>query len=552
MNENKNYDEALQDVVMETSQAVKETGPEIKEKGKFAAQGPQGEKLKDQSKQLTEVVWMVLKEMARSGEFRAHLSTLLGIVQEMLSVTQDQLQQGTPQQSAPQGTTISPLQSTSGGTQTQSWKLSEEKKHQLSFNFLSVLRKFNERPEFRAGLENLAQIFQDLGNRSGLQQKDSEQLWNENVASDPHACEAFEKSKTLIERFTGSSIETFLAKNRELFSYTRKHPQIQNWWNSFVQLLRDSFQKPDQLNEFEFTRKIEALIDEANQISQQPEFKSRYLSVMSELRFILNSIKDDPDVCNLQEKTRNFLDNFTYIDEQGKKRFNSDLLLQMRQFIVPLLFAQLENIPIPPIEGSNEDYDYYFDNMVLHGQEIFPDMIEMHSRSDAAINLKNLAAEEARNRAEISVSNIKFNISDIHFKFNRKTFPKLSDEGLASVHVEGDTGVSLKILLDFYMQENTPHVKLSKVKFDIEKLKIDIQQATHQFLLKIFASIYQTRTKKMIEDATEKKIHEIFQKLEEGINNLFSRYPPSKWKEMAEQKTNQMFDQQPKTNAFQS
>jgi len=73
---------------------------------------------------------------------------------------------------------------------------------------------------------------------------------------------------------------------------------------------------------------------------------------------------------------------------------------------------------------------------------------------------------------------------------------------------------------------------LTTINLDIDKLKIDIQEAKHEVLLKLFAAIYQTRTKMMIKQTTEQKIQEGFESIESGLNDLFARSSPSKLREM--------------------
>jgi len=295
--------------------------------------------------------------------------------------------------------------------------------------------------------------------------------------------------------------------------------------------MNDAVQDPHKLDEFEFTQRIEKLYDQAWELTQDREFKAKYSHVFSELRFIATSIKDDPDLQNLQEQTQKFLDNFTFNDANGKRQFNVDLVTQLRQLVVPMFIAQLDQIPVPPIQGSTDEYDYYFDNLVFSGRDIIPEMVEIHTRSDLAINLHKLETEQARSRALLQVTNIKPKFSDIHFKFDRKTFPKISDEGMANLALSGNTGITIKILLDLSEREGLPYFSLSQAYVDIDKLDVEIISAHHEVLIKLFKTLYQTRVKSMIEENIALKIREAFNKIENGINELFLRYPPSRLKE---------------------
>jgi hypothetical protein len=374
----------------------------------------------------------------------------------------------------------------------------------------------------------------------------------QSVKQNPHADAAFEKSKQLVERFSKRPIDPLLEKNRALFQYIRKHEMARQWLNELSSVLRDALSRPHELDENEFRGRVEKLVDDADVLSRDQELRLKYSALTAELKLIFNAIRDDEDLKRLQSATAQFVDNFLVIDAQGKKHFSPDFVQQLRQFMVPLLMSQIEKIPIPPIEGSNEDMDYYLDDMVLYGKEVLPDTIEIQTRSNVRLKMKDLTTKGS-SCAEIWIPGIKLSISDFHFKFQRKSFPKISDEGKATVKVEGDTGASMRLRVDLSMVNGAPHMTLKKVDFDIDKLKIQILDAKHDILLKMFASAYQGSIKKMIEHKTEEKISEIFQRLEAGMNDLFAKYPPSKLKEMISSKAEPRTENlQPQAHALQS
>jgi len=361
------------------------------------------------------------------------------------------------------------------------------------------------------------------------------------VQQSEHVDTAFQDSKKLLERFSDRPLEPFLEKNRQLFAYVRGNQELRQWFDELVQFMRQVFENPNSVDEYDVTQRSEKLVDQAGQLSRDPQFKSKYTQVWSEVQTIASSVRDDPDLKNLQEQTAVFLDNFTTVDANGQRQFNTDLMQELRSLLVPLFLAQLDNIPLPPVEGSNQDYDYYFDNMVLHGQEIIPDMVKFYSETEAQVNVRELSSDKGQTKVFLQVASIQLKLSDIHFRFTRKTFPKLSDEGTANLRVEGDQGFSLKLQLkvELAQPENVPRFHLQTVDADIQKLKIDIINAKHEFLLKLFAGIYQTKVKMMVEQNIEQKIKEVFGKIEGGLNQIFAKFPPSKLKDVVSQKANQ-------------
>jgi len=400
---------------------------------------------------------------------------------------------------------------------------------------------------FRAGFQQLIWLFQDLSDESTYSTASSssaaapQQQLKETVQQSEHVDTAFQDSKKLLERFSDRPLEPFLEKNKQLFAYVRGNQELRQWFNELVQFMRQVFENPNSVDEYDVTQRSEKLVNQAGQLTKDPQFKSKYTQVWSELQTIASSVRDDPDLKNLQEQTAVFLDNFTTVDANGQRQFNTDLMKELRSLLVPLFLAQLDNIPLPPVEGSNEDYDYYFDNMVLHGQEIIPDQVKFYSETEANVNVRELSSDKSQTKVFLQVASIQMKLSDIHFRFTKKTFPKLSDEGTANLSVQGDQGFSLKLQLkvELAQPENVPRFHLQTVDADIQKLKIDIINAKHEFLLKLFAGIYQTRVKLMVEQNIEQKIKEMFGKIEGGLNQVFAKFPPSKLKDVVSQKANQ-------------
>jgi hypothetical protein len=355
------------------------------------------------------------------------------------------------------------------------------------------------------------------------------------LASNPHVDASYTESKKLIEKFSGRPIDPFVANTKTFFTFVRKDERSRAWFDDFVQLLRDSAKNPHNVDEAEFTARIEKLIADASNLTKEKEFRDKYADVTVELKALANGIKEDEDVKNLQIQTQKFLDNFTYQDESGKKRFNTDLVSQLRTFIVPLLISQLDSIPLPPVQGSNEEMDYYFDNMILDGKQIIPDQVDIHTQSDVSMKIHNLSASHSKSSAFITINNIKPQVSNVHFRFARKTFPKLSDEGVANVLVQGNDGITIHIGLDLMKQgaENMFQFRLGEVRVDIDQLNIQIVSAKHDFLLKLFSSVYQTRVKHLLEQKISEKIQEIFGRIQDGMNNIMAHYgSPSKLKEV--------------------
>jgi hypothetical protein len=574
LNRNKNEDESIQKIIQETVSAAKDigqTGKQIKSDPSLQGKGTQ---FSSTGKQLSQSVWEILKLMGTSGQFRSQINSLIGFLQEIFLTEGGEQQQqagqiyqqsseseietehlikpsvalasssniassSTPSISQTQQEILALKNQQVGdisSEQTQqtggrTWRInppSAEKKHEMAKHFLAILRSLNEKDEFKTGLNDLIDLLRDLRQQPSAPHAQMQEA----IRSNQHVNATYDESKKLIEKFSGRPIDPFVQKTKDFFAFVRKDDRTRSWFDDFVQLLKDSLQNPHNLDEVEYTNRIEKLITDATNLTKEQEFRDKYADVTVELRALGNSIKEDEDLKNLQVQTQKFLENFTYIDENGKKCFNTDLVSQLRTFIVPLLISQLDQIPLPPIKGSNEEMDYYFDNLILNGKQIMPDQIDIHTRSDVSLKVQQLSASHSRSSAFIQINNIKPEVSNIHFQFTRKSFPKISDEGVANAIVSGDEGITIRIALDLMKQgaQNLFQFQLTRVDVDIDKLTIEIVSAKHEFLLKLFSSVYQQRAKRMLELKIQEKLQQVFMRIQDGLNDIMSRYTPAQLK----------------------
>jgi len=229
-------------------------------------------------------------------------------------------------------------------------------------------------------------------------------------------------------------------------------------------------------------------------------------------------------VQNLADKAQQFMDNFTYIDSAGQRCLNQDLVGQMRHIIIPLFIELLDKVPVPPIEGSNDTYEYKFENMTISGYDIIPDHIQFRTSTDFDLDVKRMKTSKAFTRVEMKINNILTKMEGVQFWFSRKTFPKLEDRGIADVAIEGQ-GMNLNIHFDISLQENSPTFNVTAVDVDIDQLNITIKEATHSFLLSIWSTIYQGTIKRNIAATVEEKIKSVFQTMESGFNNILANFP---------------------------
>jgi hypothetical protein len=553
--ENKNSDETIQSLVQDTKAAAKD----LKEEGRKELKDTQGkvdskgQEIKAKGRQVGQGALSMIKLMLRSGEFRMFANDLVDIMQDLFIANGPAIDKAIDDKMSGKQTSSKKIESgiesepllkpseldsnwefTSNLSPSYQATLPEETKHELSFKLLHLLRRLNASDDFKTGIRALFDIFDDLKDEFERVKDEAKDKAEDNS----NLNKAYDDAKQLVEKFSGRSADYLVDQVQDLVDSLRSNTKLRTWLRDFRSLIQDSLEKPEMLDEYSFTKRTEDLIDSGRDLLNDERIRERFDGVLREARAIGDNIKQDEDIQNVQEKAQAFLENFTYVDAKGQRHFNTDLVSQMRQFVVPLFIAQLDQIPIPTIEGSNEDYDYRIENLSFSGHDIVPEMVEIHARSDLEFNVPKMEADKARTRALLKVAEIKPKMCGINFWFRRKTFPKMEDQGTANVLLEGN-GVTLRVVLDLNNSSATPSFKVARVYVDIDKLKIDITQAKHDVLLNMFTGLFSARIKHMVEKTIERKINTIFRKIETGFNDLMARYPPAQLKNIVEEKLSQ-------------
>src|SRR5690606_7709952 len=123
-----------------------------------------------------------------------------------------------------------------------------------------------------------------------------------------------------------------------------------------------------------------------------------------------------------------------------------ELIHQMKGLMVPLIVEHLRWIPLPRIEGSNDTYDYWFDNVVFSAPDLIPDKIHVRMVSEGDFDVNALSTDNFATLVRLSEEGIRTTLKDVHFWFRRKAFPRTEDSGYATVDFTGD-GAKLDIVL---------------------------------------------------------------------------------------------------------
>lgn len=538
--DNKNKDENLQKLAAEGVKTVVETGKvQIHAISKDNAQD-----VTDKAKQAGEAArragqasLSVVKMMLTNGEFRSWFLDFAGFMHDALfqayQKAEDQSkfqgkenwQQQQPQQQ-PQQQQQQQMMSATPSQFSGEW--TEELKQKLAERFMSLLDKLNSYPDFAAGARDLFDALDALKEKAKQTSEElKEHLWEDEQHEEVQL--ALDHARVLVERFSGRKLDTLINSLDRFVNHLRERKDLDQWLTDTRCLFECAAKDPQRIGgPTQLRQRVQNLIDSADRIRHEISEQNDFRILVDESKAIFERIKNDPDVKRFNEKAAKFFENFTYIDPSGKRCINRDLIAELRLYVVPLLMKQLEEIPIPPFQDHNEDYDYRIENLVLSGSDIIPERVKIYIDSEFEFNVAHLETEKGCTTALLKVTDIKTKIPGVRFWINKKTFPSIEDAGVANISL-----VRRGAILNIYLKiENLftekPTFVFSRAQFTIDALNINIVETKHNIVTPILTSLWKSKIKHTIEEQAMKKITEIAKSMEVGLNGLLSKYPPAR------------------------
>lgn len=519
----KNPDESLQKIIVEGTEAAKAFGAEaqqeLQDKKGYAYQ------YQGQAKEVFNASTAAVREIVRSSEFRVLLLDLLDIFENAFWRTEKSVESAAGGQKGPSikqalkedinksdipgGKLEKTTEVAKSIAKRVKYNLRDEKtitpeeRRLLRTRFSKVLMNLKNNPQFCHATQGLVSLFQyiykEIADSANNVQTTSQYRF-ERVT-----CE----SRKFLERFTsGQTMDNFSKSVRSFAKTISEDKQLDLLFEKWKWLFDESLKNPDLLvSNQDYINKVEAISrDSRNYFQATANNNTDIQDCITEGKNILNGIAEDP-LCNrLASDTKIMVQNFFQVDATGKPTINFELINQLKGLVVPLLTEHLGWVPLPLVEGSNDSYDYWFDNIVFCAPTLVPDQIHVRMASEGDVDLKDLQAQNFESLIHLCARGIKTTIKDVEFWFRRKSFPTTEDHGYATMEVLGD-GATVDIVLGVSRGENPFSVK--KVNVTLDALKLSIADTRHDWLYNTLVTLFGGVIK-----------HKLCTQIEEGLSNL--------------------------------
>jgi hypothetical protein len=386
-------------------------------------------------------------------------------------------------------------------------KMTEEEKHKAFEKLRKIMQHLGHTPEYKDLIEQLSNFFQHNGQQIMT-------IANTSKGSSQSALGALgDDIQTLLEKFSGDVSLTPLRERIVTIIASAQHdPQVKAFLEEWRVLLKETITTPEDKDPKELDAKFQELSRNGKALLQKPEYRSNWENVTSELRSFLGRIKEDTHLHNIGSDVEG-LRREIMLNDKGQLDFGQirRSLPALKNVLIPALTTALKTIPIPPIKSDDEKYALEVSNLSLAAQELIPENVRLHFANDIFFDFSGSNEDRFDSALSLSLNDFHATLRDLHFSYERKKMPKMTDSGVADIEIAGMT-------LKFRWLMEKQHEKLTftcdKVRVQIRELNTNVKEAQHKTLDKIALRLFNTQIKRGIEESTEKALKERLGKFE--------------------------------------
>ncbi|WVQ99967.1 hypothetical protein IAU59_007110 [Kwoniella sp. CBS 9459] len=382
-------------------------------------------------------------------------------------------------------------------------QLPEERRDQFIYRLKKVVVECQNHKDYQEAMSWLLDTLENYqGHAKHVANKGAASA--QAVADDPSIGDSTLKFRTLLERFAnGRSLNGVTDALDQIYSDAQNDSHLRGYFSRLNDYVHRVLLEPGFILDEDSDR-------EANQLREDGKafFTDRYKGhqerLFDELQVFFTAFNDDPLNRRFGDDLKRLFKDLLF-NSEGDFQFKPKLWNDVRNILLPTFIRQVGYIPIPRAEYSDDKIDLAVDNLVLSGPNIIPNVVELEAFNKfkfSPYDNINRTLDTHHHRFRLGLSQIQADIRDVNFAFRTKSFPKISDHGLADVVISGK-GISVEVALSTVENRRDSVFKVDKVDVDIDNLTWSIRESKHNFLYKLVKATATGLIKKAVQTAVE-------------------------------------------------
>jgi hypothetical protein len=401
-------------------------------------------------------------------------------------------------------------------------EISDEEWTSLQDDITRVLANLAQHSTYHQGIEglfNLIDIFRDQIRQSANSDSPAPE-------SQVHARRARQETEDMIASFSGrKALDEFLESLRQLVNKVDQDERPRRYLSELREFIL-STKSAEYVQQEEFKHRSRKLANEARDIVREYKYAREIDDFFKSADQLVQNIRNDEFIEVVRHHAGLVVNDLSHVDSAGDVVANLDMLGKLRDVLLPILAESLKYIPIPRIESSDNNRDYWVDNIVLCGYDVIPDRIRVQFESDSDLSLRDIEMKYAHTRLIITLSQIRTELKDLDFFYKKKTFPEISESGRFSLYLGGPRGATLKLFFEVDQSSSDVLPKFTNgfATFDIEKFDISFDKSSinHDVLFPVVTQLFKAQIQQQIEHEVENSLNSLIGGLGEQLSQALS------------------------------
>jgi len=348
-------------------------------------------------------------------------------------------------------------------------EITDDEWDQLNDNIARVFVTLSRQPSYRDGIQRMFNLLDLLRDQLTTARVEA------SATVQPHARRAQVETEELIAKFAGrEALDDFIESLCRLVEKTINDEQTKEYLRELREFILDT---GEHIHEEEFKRRSKELASRGRQLVQDKKYEDELNHLFDCANTLMENIQNDEFVTVLRHHAGLVADDLSYLDTEGRVQVDTEMLGKLRSVIVPVLAETLKYIPIPRIEDSNDNRDYWFDNIILCGYDVIPNNIRFQIESDSEVSLRDVETQKSSTKMIITLKEIRTELKNMDFFYHKKTFPEMTEQGRVTLRLTGD-GATLKMIFQVKQgpEDKVPKLGEGEVHFQIHTMDIEFDK----------------------------------------------------------------------------
>jgi hypothetical protein len=400
-------------------------------------------------------------------------------------------------------------------------EMNDEEWDTLQEDFQRVLLLLSREPSYREGVDKIFSLL-DMFQRT-IASKD---LTSDPLPNEPHFRSAVKETEKLVTSFSGKdTFERFKTHLKGLIEDIQQNEKLHSYLSEVKGFLLES-KSEEEIRSEQFKSKSKDLAHRGRELMRELREKQDLDAFFQSANDMLENIKNDEMLSILRHHAGVVQSDISYEDSEGNLHLDTDMLSKLNTVLVPALSEALKYIPLPRIESHNSERDLILDNVILCGYDILPDKIRFRIESDSEVSIRDVEVKGTHTNLVIHLDDLRTELKDVDFVYNKKTFPKFDEKGKATFRIGGNGAkLTLRYEVEQGPNDKYPRMKKGYASFFISDMSIDFDTNTlkHDIMVPMLTSLFKTQIKNEIEREIENNLTGWIEKLGDMMTNQLSQ-----------------------------